>query len=231
MNLTNRHIHHGRWSLEQNRQVDDDANNEDNERKERKSFRRTFILRLILSIVIFISLSLIYLWIVKKMDSIITDEDLIDFGSIKISDNHSNEAHGVLLPVDSLNLDQKWGMNGNFAYATLLCDNSGLPNARVIAYSLKRAKSKYPLLILTLPHATDGLEELISLGATIEKIPMIPVPFRRPNGKRPSFQKRCKYSKIHLWSLTKYSKITYLDSHLLIVAVPHILLFIPDFYL
>ena len=40
---------------------------------------------------------------------------------------------------------------------------------------------------------------------------------RRSSGKIPSFQKRCKFAKINIWSLVEYSKLIYLDSNLLII--------------
>jgi hypothetical protein len=149
------------------------------------------------------------------------DYDLYDYemgGGIQINEHREHEAHGVLLPVEQANLA---GMHKDrFAYVSLLCDNSALPQARVLAFALHRAKASYPLIFMVLPSATEGLEELISLGATIERVPPVPTPFVRPSGKRrPADGKLCKYSKIHAWSLTQYTKLVYLDLSLLIVSV------------
>lgn len=220
MILTNRH-HHTRWSLEQNREISDDPTLE---KRRHRSWQRalTGAAMAAAGTVALIWLGMM-LWRWRSWDA--SDEDLVDAASILVNDHHSNEALGVLLPVEPIkgvSMNSKSGPSGlahTYAYVTLLCDNDGLSNARVLAYALQRAKAAYPLIVMTLPHATEGLEDLITLGATIERIPMVPVPFKRPNGKRPSYQKRCRYSKIHAWSLTKYQKLVYLDPNLLIVSV------------
>lgn len=216
MILTNRH-HHTRWSLEQNQQVSHDSVS--------KQSRRSSWTRIVIGTVAILLSVMVSLWIMDRLwrDKYWAegDEDLVDSASIMVNEHHSNEALGVLLPVEPLKVSSSKSKQASqhYAYCTLLCDNGGLPNARVLAYALQRAKSAFPLIVMTLPQATEGLEDLITLGATIERIPMVPVPFKRPNGKRPSHQKQCRYSKIHAWSLTKYHKLVYLDPNLLIVSV------------
>ena len=70
-----------------------------------------------------------------------------------------------------------------------------------------------------MPFVTDGFDELITLGAIIEKVPIVSTPFKRKDGKRPAFKKMCKFSKIHAWALIKYTKLVYLDPALLVVNV------------
>jgi glycogenin glucosyltransferase len=207
--LTNRY-HHNRWSLEQNLVISD---------PERPS-RRSYLINMFIFGAISLLVGGMIYFVVDRHFLVHSSEfeTLLDASDVAIivNDHREHEAHGVLLPVDAPK-DLLRTEKSNYAYVTLLCDNSGLANARVLAYGLKRAKAQFPLIIMTLPFATEGLEDLVSLGATIEKISMVPTPFKRSNGKRPSFQRLCKYSKIHAWSLTKYSKLVFLDPSLLVV--------------
>lgn len=147
-------------------------------------------------------------------------EDLLG-GPLIIRDNHETESHGVLNPA------KKWAYKpkeANYGYVSLICDDSALPQARVLAHALKKVKSEFPLVFLALPFVTKT-EELVALGAEVEKIPMVQTPFLRPNGKRPSFANTCQYSKIHAWSLTRFEKATFIDTNLLIVQVCHFIIY------
>lgn len=216
MNLINRH-HPTRWSLEQNQPVQDNSSAEKLPRRRinRNSFFKILAIFLLLALMTFY-----FLWNTSSLSS--EEEILLEAatGSIMVQEHRENEAHGVLLPVEAPSVAIKGDKNQKYAFVTLVCDNEGLPNARVLAYALKRVKTAFSLLVMTLPNVTEGLDDLIILGATIEKIAMVPVPFRRPNGKRISYQKACKYSKIQAWSLTNYTKLVFLDSSLLVVNVP-----------
>lgn len=211
--LTNRH-HHTRWSLEQNQEIIEGVI------LQRAFYKRRWFQNLlgatIISCTIFLLLRVAFI-IFDRQTVLISNLD--DTSAIIVNDHREQEAHGVLLPVEAPILTFLNPTSHNYAYVTLLCDNSGLPNARVLAYALKRSKTQYPFIIMSLPFVTEGLEDLITLGATIEKIPIIPTPFKKANGKRPSFRKLCKYSKIHAWSMTKFSKMIYLDANLLVVSV------------
>lgn len=134
-----------------------------------------------------------------------------------IVENHREmESHGVLLPTRNWKDKPK---NGKYAYISLICDDSAVPQARVLAYSWKRVRSEYPLVFLTLPFVQQA-DELLQLGAEIERIPTVPAAmFKRPNGKRPAWHKLCRYSKIHAWNMTRYEKATFIDTNLLLVNV------------
>lgn len=215
--LTNRH-HYTRWSLEQNREVIVEGTPQTSHQKSRW-IRRGIIFLLFMLVSIVITATIKYLegrlfYHSEEFKSLLDATE----AAIIVQDHRENDAHGVLLPVEAPKAPPKI-TNHNYAYVTLLCDNSGLANARVLAYALKRVKSAFQLVVMTSQFATEGLDDLITLGAAIEKISLLPAPFKRANGKRASFQKTCKYSKIHAWSLTKYSKLVYLDLSLLIVNV------------
>lgn len=175
--------------------------------------RRKFILLFLL----ITCLSLFAIAIGKIRNRITGNDDLDDLygGPLVVHDHKEMEAHGVLAPA------QKWEYRpkqANFGYVSLLCDDSAMPQARVLAHAMKKVKSEYPLVFMALPFVTKT-EELIALGAEIEKIPMVPTPFMRANGKRPGFANTCQYSKIHAWSMTRFEKAVFLDSNVLVVNV------------
>lgn len=216
--LTNRH-HVTRWSLEQNREVPVEEAPIDAWKRKRwvKSAAVAILTTAILYTFFTIMFRLLDPYIFPLSEEYESLRDATE-KAIVVNDHREQDAHGVLLPVNAPKAMPNQ-VKHNYAYVTLLCDNSGLANARVLAYALRRSKAEYPLIVMATPFATEGLEDLISLGATIEKITLIPTTFKRSNGKRPSFSRTCKFSKIHAWSLTKYSKLVYLDSSLLIVNV------------
>lgn len=219
--LTNRY-QQARWSLEQNQNVPLEAGDTPTTLPDRRGRKQLIfhILGIISAVVVALCLIRVIYMILNYNLRWSGEEEFFDTSAIVVKSHREHDAQGVLLPVQEpppkgITL----GENQRLAYVTLLCDNSGLPNARVLAFALKRVKSAFPLIILVLPQVTEGLEDLITLGATIEKIPQVLTPFRRLNGKRPSFQKMCKYSKIHAWSLIRYAKLIYVDPSLLIVKV------------
>ena len=133
---------------------------------------------------------------------------------LHVGSHREHEAHGVLHQQDSVRLKR-----GKFAYVTLMCEDEWLTQMRVLTYSWKRTKSPFPLIIMTLPWVKDDsvIEELKSYGAVIKPVPYLNVPFKRANGKSISFEKACRYSKLHLWDLTEYDRVVYLDPLLLLV--------------
>lgn len=151
-----------------------------------------------------------------------THTDDLFGGPLIVEDRRECEAHGVLVPAKSWEYKPS---QAKYAYVSLLCDDSALPQARVLAHSIRKVKSEYPLVFMTLPYVTKT-DELLALGAEIEKIPLVQAPFTRPNGKRPAFATMCKYSKIHAWSLTRFEKAVFIDTNLLVVNVRLILLFL-----
>lgn len=154
-----------------------------------------------------------YMVISKARSSIVNEEDLDYSMNLYVTDRREQEVHGVLTPSES----HKKTLGGKFAYVTLMCDASWLPQMRALVYSWKRSKSPFPMIVMALPWALDSTDDLVALGAEIKRVDYIDVPFRRANGKRIAFDKSCRYSKIHAWSLTDFEKAVYLDPSLLIV--------------
>lgn len=176
------------------------------------------------------SLALIGLWsLVQRRrsgaDVAMMENSLEDL--IIMEDHREKEAHGVLNPAPQSLGERK----GRFGYVSLICDDSGIAQARVLAYSWRRVRSAYPLLFLALPFVTTGettatnrrpasLQELTALGAEVVRVEMLPTePFRRANGRRPAFEKLCKYSKIHAWAQTQFERAVYLEGTMLLVSV------------
>lgn len=146
------------------------------------------------------------------------DSELDDFyvGPLILNDQRDIEAHGVLAP--AMKKEYRPSQSSKFGYVSLLCDDSSIAQARVLAHSLRKVKAEYPLVFLVLPFVTKT-DELVALGAEIEKVPVVPVPFVRPNGKRPAFSCLCRYAKIHAWSMTRFEKAVFIDTNMLIVNV------------
>lgn len=175
--------------------------------------RRKYSLALVIAL-LFITL----VFLVKKLkrkDNEWSELDDLFGGPLLVNDHRETEAHGVLAPAKGWEYKPS---QAKFGYVSLLCDDSALPQARVLAHSLRKVKSDYPLVFMVLPFVTNT-EDLVNLGAEIEKIPIVQVPFTRPNGKKPAFANLCKYSKIHAWSLTRFEKAVYIDTNLLVVNV------------
>lgn len=176
--------------------------------------KRKLTLSLLIALIL---LSLITLFLRRSKNGHGGDfEDLLA-GPLVIHDHREMEAHGVLAPTKKWDYKPK---HANYGYISLLCDDTAMPQARVLAHAMRKVKSEYPLVFMVLPFVTQT-EELIALGAEVEKIPMVPTPFMRANGKRPGFANTCQYSKIHAWSMTRFEKATYIDTNLLIVNVSH----------
>ena len=74
---------------------------------------------------------------------------------------------------------------------------------------------------MTMPGvSTKSKHEVEQLGGIVRDIEPIDWKFVRLGGvKIPSFDKRCRFSKLNLWRFTEYEKLVYLDSTLLIMSV------------
>lgn len=135
-----------------------------------------------------------------------------------------HDAFGVLVPASSNSNKEKMQKLGKHAYVTLLCQDGDLPQARVVVFSVKRSKTSFQIVVMAMPNVSArATQELQSLGAIIKHVDPIDWCFmRRESRKFPSFDKRCRLSKLNLWKLTEYEKVVYLDSTLLIINVQHL---------
>eukprot|EP00871_Galdieria_phlegrea_P002310 jgi/Galph1/307/GphlegSOOS_G5068.1 len=62
----------------------------------------------------------------------------------------------------------------------------------------------------------EGREDLMKLGATIIEVQPLNYPFAITTSRLRD-NKPCRYSKLHIWSLTEYQKIVFLDSDMLVM--------------
>ncbi len=77
-----------------------------------------------------------------------------------------------------------------------------------------------PIVILTLPKVSaTAQQQLKALGAQLLHVDQMPFP-----SSVASTTKDCSYSKLHLWSLTQFYKVVYLDTDTMVqrVSVCHI---------
>jgi alpha-N-acetylglucosamine transferase len=132
-----------------------------------------------------------------------------------------HDSFGVLVPASYNSNKKRANVDNVFAYVTLLCQESDLPQIRVIVFSLKRTKTKFPIIVMMMPGISQkSKQEVEQLGAIVRDIEPIEWKFvRSGSNKIPSFDKRCRLSKLNLWRFVEFEKLIYLDSTLLIISV------------
>lgn len=178
--------------------------------------RRTS-LRLILLASLILSTIFIFI-LISRRNKTGVDSDFLHLTVVDHRTDH--DSFDVLVPASrSRNI---YSSNAEkYAYVTLLCQDSDLPQARVVVFSVKRSKTLFPVIAMTMPNVSVFvIKELEQLGAIIKQIEAINWKFtRRDTQKFPSFDKRCRLSKLNLWTFTEFEKVVYLDSTLLVINV------------
>ncbi|KAJ3179199.1 Exostoses (Multiple)-like 3, partial [Irineochytrium annulatum] len=111
--------------------------------------------------------------------------------------------------------------NNRYTYITLLCDELMLDGLLVLAHSLRKVHSAYPLTVMLLPEVSSPelLESLRDPAHGIEsvlEIPELAYPFKVTT-KMEGENKMCRYSKLNLWNLTQWDKVVFLDADLLVM--------------
>lgn len=155
----------------------------------------------------FLNLSILIVFIVLLIRRIRKEEQEV----IIVDEECDKNIKGVLYA-------SKKHKKGKFAYFSILCSDEEILQALVLAQSWKDSKSNYPLIFMVLPYV-EHIDKLEQIGAKTIRIGSINTDFvRMSTGKRPSFQKACKYSKIHLWKFTEYKKIAFVDTQMLFVS-------------
>ena len=107
--------------------------------------------------------------------------------------------------------DQKEsGYMSNYAYVTLVTKDSYLEGAHYLHHSLKRAQSKYPLIIMV----TENIEDLINQNSENYTYRVIPhYSFECNYGGLTN--KEC-INKLYAFNFTEYDKLFYLDADCLV---------------
>lgn len=127
-------------------------------------------------------------------------------------------------------------VNQRYAYVTLLGTDDYLPGTLCLAASLKRVKSRYPLLVLCFKSvSSDTMEKLKRRGLqTRVLVDTVTVPGINQGG-----YERWNYTfdKLQVFNLLEYEKVVFLDSDMLIVknidhlfGMPHMSAVVADVY-
>ena len=174
--------------------------------------RRTMMRLILFSSFVFSTLFSIILLSRRKSH---IDPDVLHLTIVDHRTDH--DSFGVLVPAASKNANKQ--NQGKYAYVTLLCQEADLPQARVVVFSVKRSKTSIPVIVMAMPGVSQkAVQELELLGALVRPIEPVDWKFmRRGTQQLPSFDKRCRMSKLNLWKMTEYEKVVYLDSTLLII--------------
>ena len=111
----------------------------------------------------------------------------------------------------------------NYSYVTLLTDDSYINGIILLTESLKKVKTKYPLLVLITEDVSDpGLEMLNQLKVQYKQVDKISVSeyIQRHNDQiNPQFAatwKHC-WTKFHVFHQTQFDKIIFLDADIMIL--------------
>ncbi|KAI8150441.1 nucleotide-diphospho-sugar transferase [Fennellomyces sp. T-0311] len=110
--------------------------------------------------------------------------------------------------------------DGPHAYVTFLCDDAMAEATQVLVHSLVvNAKAQNDIVVLVLPPVTQNVRERLRyLGARIEEIEQVKYPWKSSaTATKEGYNKACRYSKLHLWNLTKYQKVVFLDADTLVL--------------
>ena len=111
----------------------------------------------------------------------------------------------------------------NYSYVTLLTDDTYAYGVILLNESLKQVKSKYPLHVLITESVSEPVKEILKQNnIKFDLIDIISMPEEIYNYNKSINLKQAiiwkdQYTKFHLFNLTKYNKIVYLDADILIL--------------
>ena len=104
----------------------------------------------------------------------------------------------------------------NYAYVTVLTSINYLDGIRTLLYSLKKTKSRYPLVVLVPVGFDLSCQKAIkSWGAFIEYAENVNLGDLEKRNKRPYWNET--FFKLRVFNLTQYKKIVYIDSDMVIL--------------
>jgi len=118
--------------------------------------------------------------------------------------------------------------NCPFAYVTLLTDDSYFPGVSVLAKSLKATRTIYPFVLMLgvdVSQATEiRLKAMCDLTIRVSNIacPYASVSSTQPSSSSSSSSsgscwENAELTKLHIWNLTQYRKLVYLDADTLVM--------------
>jgi alpha-N-acetylglucosamine transferase len=92
--------------------------------------------------------------------------------------------------------------------------------ALVMAHSLKKSGTKYPLTVAILKEMSQrGRDLLERAGAIVAEVPIIPKPTAPlgRGGRTPREDREKVFTKLNIWNMTQFDKLLFLDSDTLIL--------------
>lgn len=107
-------------------------------------------------------------------------------------------------------------MEGFKVYATLLTDAKYLPGLQVLHYTLRKFTAR-PLIVLLQDNVRVGSQLQAMSGVVVKTVPHIENPHEK---KTSASWVGSGYTKLHIWNLTEYSHVLYIDADCLVHASP-----------
>ena len=99
----------------------------------------------------------------------------------------------------------------NGAFATFLSDDAYLLGARVLQQSLRSSGSRYPLVVLVTEDVSSAARALLHA----EDCLILPIEVvQNPNSEEVRY--KWVYSKLRAWQMTRYDRIVFLDSDIVV---------------
>ena len=113
---------------------------------------------------------------------------------------------------------RKGACSAREAYATLLTSDSFLPGVQALAFSLRRFDSTRPLLVLHTPSVKRHTRIMLSRLQGAQLVPVDDIPCPHAEQVHVDGWVNSGYTKLHIWSLTDWHRIVYLDADTLVMA-------------
>jgi len=120
------------------------------------------------------------------------------------------------MTVQQLDIFQDTNLNGQKKiWATLITNDKYVPGLLTLNYSLKRSKSKYPLVAMyTEQIDTNSLNAIVQRGIPIHRIHELK-PIKSPELSNDPRFKDC-WSKLYVFKLTEFDRVVELDSDMVV---------------
>ena len=115
---------------------------------------------------------------------------------------------------DSFGTMESTNSTDPFAYVTLVTSDDFVLGAQLLAYSLRKQQCKEPLLCIVTPNLTPhSLQLLTASSYTLLLVHPLPCPFR----SHVSSWSAVGLTKLRIFSLTRYSRLLYIDADCLVL--------------
>lgn len=110
-------------------------------------------------------------------------------------------------------------LSSNRAWVTLLTRESYLPGAVLLAHSLHKQNSKYPLIILYTPTLPKSMLPALARECKLTNASLRPTSMLQPRGETTLIAERFKdtWTKLRVFELVTYERICFLDADMLVL--------------